>query len=99
MAGGVSEDTWLLASEQRLLTMNSTVKSQSKSKHKVSDVKNKRSNDCNDNNDTPCSELILMKPLETANSRSHEHQASTKSKQSYQLSDLLYGNNADSETF
>lgn len=99
VAGGLSEDTWLLASEQRILTMNSTVKCQSKSKHKVSDVKSKRSNDCNDNNDTTCSELILMKPLETANSRSHEHPASTKSKQTNQLSELLYGKYVDSETF
>ncbi len=100
MAGGLSEDKWLLASEQNRLTMNSTsVKCGSKSKHKVSDVKSKRSYDCNDNNDTTCSELILMKPLETANSRSHDHPASTKSKQSYQLSEFLYGNYVDSETF
>ena len=93
--GGVSEDKWPLATEPRV-TMNSTVKCQSKSKHKVPDVK--RSNDCNDNHDSKCGELILMKPLEGANSRSHEPAASTKSRQSYQFSDKLFGNYFDSGT-
>ena len=95
-AGGVSEDKWPLATEPRA-TMNSTVKCQSKSKHKVPDVK--RSNDCNDNHDSKCGELILMKPLEGANSRSYEPAASTKSRQSYQLSDKLFGNYFDSGTW
>ena len=100
--GGVSEGTWLLASEQRLTSVmnsNNVICQQSKSKHKVSDVK--RNNDCNDNNDNQCSELselILMKPLEGAtNSRLHEP-ASTKSKLSYPLSEKLFGNYFDSGT-
>ena len=95
-AGGVSEDKWPLATEPRV-TMNSIVKCQSKSKHKVPDVK--RSNDCNDNHDSKCGELILMKPIEGANSRSHESAASTKSRQSYQLSQKLFGNYFDSGTW
>lgn len=100
--GGVSEGTWLLASEQRLTSVmnsNNVKCQQSKSKHKVSNVKS--NNDCNDNNDIQCgelSELILMKPLEgTTNSRLHEP-ASTKSKLSYPLSEKLFGNYFDSGT-
>ena len=67
---------------------NSILKSQSKGKHV------KRSNDCNDNNDTKYTELILMKPLEGANNWSRES-ASTKSRLTNQLSEKLFGNEFD----